>query len=197
MFLANTSRSPRAGFIRVKADTSQFTAAMRALGEVVEQGTANADIKAGVQDGLNVYMGFIRRRFSAASGSPGNPWPDLAPSTKYERLRRGVGGFKRTKGITRQDRLRAAASVQLPILYDSGSLYSSFVPGELGYAEFWWPGGVSFGSAIPYAAYHQYGTRRMPARPIIVPPTDDVLESIKRSITAGIQSAFTAAIASI
>lgn len=178
-------------FILIQPDVSHALNAIDGMIAVLDEGMGQADVKAGVQDGMNVYLGFVRRRYSQASASPGNPWADLKPSTKYNRLR---GNFTRTKGITKLDRLRFAAGITLPILYDTGSLYSSFVPGEPGYSEFWWPDGVSFGSSIIYARYHQDGTKWMPARPILVLPDSEVLESMARGIAAGLQSAFSIAI---
>jgi hypothetical protein len=179
--------------ILFQPDLSTFDLAMDRLASVLDEGTGEPSIKAGFQDSANVYLGYIRQRYRSAEFTPPVPWQDIAPATKYNRLRKLVGGFKRTKGVTKLSRI--ASAPQLPILYDTGSLYSSFVPGEPGYSEFWWPDGISMGSSVFYARYHQDGTPFMPARPILVLPDTDTLDRMGRGIAIGLQEAFSSALA--
>lgn len=172
--------------ITLQVDTSRALAAFSRMREAVASGTENSAIKAGMEDAANVYLGFVRRRFSAASGSPGAPWADLAPITKYNRLRRMGAKFPKKKGF---NRLAFAAGVQLPILYDTGNLYNSLVPGEPGYFEQWNAAGVDVGSTVFYGRFHQNGGGRLPARPIMVGPDAYALESIKRGEAAGLKTA--------
>lgn len=185
VFAEITPASHSALSIGFQVDHDRFDAAMDAMNAVLADGTGNESVKSGIQEGAAVYMGFIRRRYSTAMMSPGNPWADIKPSTKYARLH-----FTRTKGVTKAMRFTMLESVQLPILYDTGTLYTSFVPGEPGWSEFWRPDGGSFGSAIEYSKYHQDGTDRMPARVILVLPDDETLTSIGASVAGGLQIAF-------
>lgn len=179
--------------ITIRVDASGFAAATGAISDAVTSGTNNSAIKAGVQDAAYVYLGFIRRRYSAAEFSPPEPWKDLAPITKYNRLR---GAFVRTVGVSKAARLKTVASLQLPILYDTGDLYSSLAPGGAGYTEVFQDDGITVGSSVSYARYHQDGGGRLPRRAILVIPDADTLESMKRSIASGLQTAFNEAIQS-
>jgi phage gpG-like protein len=55
-----------------------------------------------------------------------------------------------------------------PILFQTGRLRQSFLEGpeHIEEAE---GTALTFGSRVPYAIFHQLGTRRMPARPILTP----------------------------
>jgi phage gpG-like protein len=87
----------------------------------------------------------IARQFASEGRAEGAPWAKLAPST----LRR-----------------RRAST---PILYETGALLRSLgEPGAAGHVEELEGYSLTLGSRLPYALYHQTGTRRMPARPIIV-----------------------------
>jgi phage gpG-like protein len=57
-----------------------------------------------------------------------------------------------------------------PILFRTGRLFRSLTdPSDPEHIEELTPEGLLFGTAVGYAAYHQRGTRRMPARPILTP----------------------------
>ena len=72
---------------------------------------------------------------------------------------------------------RAPAKPQSwPLLQKTGRLRESFLdPNHPEHIEVYDEGtenqspGVLFGSTVPYAAYHQFGTRRTPARSILTP----------------------------
>lgn len=76
-------------------------------------------------------------------------WAPLAPSTVAERIRLGYGGDH-------------------PILWRTGALGESLAiegaAGNLSDIQDW---SAAFGTQIPYGRFHQTGTRRMPARPIV------------------------------
>jgi phage gpG-like protein len=87
----------------------------------------------------------IAEQFASQGGAEGTPWAPLAPSTLRRR--------------------RASPS----ILYATGALRRSLTePGAAGHIEELEDQSLTLGTRLPYALYHQTGTRRLPARPIIV-----------------------------
>ena len=56
-----------------------------------------------------------------------------------------------------------------PLLVRTGALRDSLTtPGAAGSVEELDGGSLTLGTRLPYAMFHQLGTRRMPARPLIV-----------------------------
>jgi phage gpG-like protein len=91
------------------------------------------------------FREMIAQQFASEGLAEGTPWAALAPSTLRHR--------------------RASTS----ILYQTGALLRSLTePGAAGHVEELEGYSITLGSQLPYASYHQNGTRRMPARPIIV-----------------------------
>jgi phage gpG-like protein len=91
------------------------------------------------------FREMIAQQFATEGRAEGTPWAELAPSTLRRR--------------------RARTS----ILYETGALLRSLTePGAAGHVEELEGYSLTLGSQLPYAGYHQSGTRRMPARPIIV-----------------------------
>jgi hypothetical protein len=87
----------------------------------------------------------MARQFASEGRAEGTPWPELSPAT------------------LRRQRART------PILYKTGALLRSLgEPGAAGHVEELEGYSLTLGSRLPYALYHQTGTRRLPARPIIV-----------------------------
>jgi len=87
----------------------------------------------------------IARQFASEGRAEGTPWPELSPATLRRRHAR------------------------TPILYKTGALLRSLgEPGAAGHVEELEGYSLTLGSRLPYALYHQTGTRRLPARPIIV-----------------------------
>lgn len=75
-------------------------------------------------------------------------WAPLAESTLTEKRRAGYGA--------------------MPILWRSGDLGESLVTaGAEGNVSIIGPDGVTLGTAIRYASFHQQGTTKMPARKIV------------------------------
>lgn len=88
------------------------------------------------------------RQFATEGAAGGTPWAPLAASTL--RKRRGGG-----------------------ILVETGALRGSLVDeGAPGHVEESDGLQLLFGTDLPYAVFHQTGTRRMPARPILAIPDD-------------------------
>ena len=93
------------------------------------------------------FREMIARQFSSEGRTEGTPWPPLAPSTLRRRPGKAGG----------------------PILQSTGALLRSLTaPGAAGHVEQLEAQSLAIGTSLPYALFHQTGTRRMPARPIIV-----------------------------
>lgn len=93
------------------------------------------------------FREMIARQFATEGRAEGTPWAPLAPSTLRRR--------------------RARSS---PILQSSGALLRSLsLAGAAGHVERLEDQSLAIGTSVPYALFHQTGTRRgLPARPIIV-----------------------------
>jgi|GEM_PF-3269652 len=174
-------------------DASQFFAFCGRAAASMDAGMGDQNIKGGFENAQAAYLGAMRKRFSSASHGDGT-WPDISPSTKLKRYYKAGGRFKRTKGITRMDRLRQIASVPFPILYDTGLLYTSLYPGSPGNILAESPDSISAGSDVPYAVYHQLGGGRLPQRSILVTPTQEILDQMTAPITAGFRAMIAKAI---
>ena len=91
------------------------------------------------------FREMIGQQFTSEGRAEGTPWPELSPAT----LRR--------------------QHASTPILYKTGALLRSLREhGAAGHVEELEGYSLTLGSRLPYALYHQTGTRRLPARPIIV-----------------------------
>ncbi len=105
-----------------------------------------ADQSPALQRVADDFREMIARQFASEGRAEGTLWATLAPST----LRR------------RRDRAT-------PILQSSGALLRSFtIRGAAGHVERLEEHSLAIGTSLPYALFHQTGTQRMPARPIIV-----------------------------
>ncbi len=105
----------------------------------------------------------IAQQFATEGAAGGTPWAPLAPST-----------------------LRKKRDSRSGILDVTGALLASLVDaGAAGHVEESDGQQLIFGTALPYALFHQTGTRRLPARPIIAltgDSTDRWLEFFRASI---------------
>lgn len=87
----------------------------------------------------------LAEQFSTEGAAGGSPWAPLAPST-----------------------LRKAHAARVGILQVTGALAASLVDKDApGHVEECDGEQLLFGTGLPYAVFHQEGTRRMPARPIV------------------------------
>ncbi len=100
----------------------------------------------------------VEKRFETATDPAGRPWAPLAPSTLAAWLDRGKGNRKKDGSLTKKGRQRLSSRKPL---YDTGdllgSLNSSFTRSE-----------ARVGFGVPYAAYHEYGTKKMPRRGLLM-----------------------------
>lgn len=176
----------------IETDLSESFAAFDSMQAAVAAGPRDPDIAQGMQTALDINDGYQRREFSGASHGDGF-WPDLADSTKYERLRKAAGGFKRTKGISAMDRVPTAPFI-LPVLYITGDLYSSLVPGAPGHFAETTDKSIASGTEIYFAHFHQEGGAHLPQRMIIIPPDSETLQQMTGAVVNGVQLALSKAI---
>jgi len=118
----------------------------------------------GAMQAVHVYAGAMRRRFGEAAGGDGT-WPKLKPAT-----------------IARKKKLTAWPE---RILYLTGRLYSSLVPDEPDNVFDVMSDRIRYGTATPYAGYHQSGGARLPRRTILIPPAEELLQKCIEPIQAG------------
>src|SRR5688572_25151800 len=133
-----------------------------------------AGLGAGFEEAVHVYAGAVRRRFASAMNGDGT-WAPLAESTKRRKKRYGMA-----------DR----------ILYLTGDLYTSLVPGEAGSIFEVLSDRIRYGTSVPYAKYHQVGGGRLPQRTILVEPTEDILARCVAPIVSGWRKAIEAHVSS-
>lgn len=101
------------------------------------------------------YMDGIRQRFGSFSQGEGD-WPPLSPRYAKQKLKQYGHEL---------------------ILVRTGHMFTSLFPGQPDNIRFVLPDGSVVGTDDPKAHFHQYGTSRMPARPILVPPDDPSMPS--------------------
>lgn len=113
---------------------------------------------------MRIFEAAALRQFASEGAAGGEPWAPLAPST----LARKPAG----KGI----------------LENSGRLLNSLVAGGSGGAgdslRFLGRQEMRWGTSVPYAAFHQHGTSRMPRRRVVKLP-----EPVKRAAVRELQRA--------
>ncbi|MBZ5516844.1 MAG: phage virion morphogenesis protein [Acidobacteriia bacterium] len=95
------------------------------------------------------FRAMLAEQFASEGRAEGTPWPP--------RARRGG------------PRSRPGQAQGLPLLVRTGALRDSLVEAEApGHVEEFDATSLTLGTRVPYAMFHQFGTRYMPARPIIV-----------------------------
>jgi hypothetical protein len=142
------------------------------------------------------YLTFIRRRFMENSRG-GGEWPDLSPATKMARLRKTQKGKRIAKKVRKMQEfiqgyfpdsdlaLRSsmeALGLHFDILRDTGTLFNSLSMGGAGNVFQEDADGITVGTQIGYASYHQEG-RGVPQRKILVPPDTETTDAIDRKLS--------------
>jgi len=118
--------------------------------EAVDKALANfqsslADEAPALQAIADDFRAMIAAQFASEGRAEGTPWPP------------------------RKSPARAGAVREPPLLIRTGALRDSLLgPSALGHVEELEEQSLTLGSRLPYAMFHQLGTRRMPARPLIV-----------------------------
>lgn len=147
--------------IAIAADASEGIARTNALLAMLSDDSGPiAETNGEVGD---VYMAAMIERYSQASDGDGS-WAALAASTLAE---------KRNKGYPDE------------ILVRTGGLIESIVPGGTDNIRIPTVGGTTVGTANHLGEIHQYGTDRMPARPILVDPNAAVKSDMLAKMDEG------------
>lgn len=146
------------------------------------------------------YLAFTRRRYLKASAGDGT-WKPLAFYTKLLRIlrQRGlVASFgQRTIGKARIASLaQIAQTANLPILIETGKLFSSLRPGDPHGVFKFLTERVEVGTAVEYAHHHQRPTKPgfPPQRTILVYPDDAGRLAMKERIRQAALKCLTQAI---
>ena len=130
--------------------------------DLIGIGRAAVDLTPVMSDVADVLRSALTRQFDSEGRFGSGGWAPLAPSTVAAKQAAGLD--PRILHATR--RLR-------------DSLTEPGHPDQIAIAR---PDGLDFGSTVPYAAFHQHGTSRMPRRrPVQLP------ESMRRQIPRMIQ----------
>lgn len=160
------------GFV---TDASQLYACIGRLEAACTAGWTDPHLSEAGEEIANVYSGEMRERFLRNSALNGD-WPDIKPDTKIERWREAVGGFK--DRMPHEQRVALVQGVPFPVLYITGSIYTSLVPGAPGNILAFDPDVMVYGTEIEYAKYHQNAVAggRLPPRLILVLPGPDTLQ---------------------
>ena len=78
-----------------------------------------------------------------------------------------------------------------PLLRKSGTLYDSLIrPGARGNVNIQSPNSLEYGTDIPYADYHEFGTSRIPARPYLLYAVENIEGKVAREMDQWFQSEF-------
>lgn len=126
--------------VTISVDSSVAEARLKAL---VSKAENLSDVFREFAEGFHKFQ---ERQFASGGAEIGG-WAPLAPATVEAKLRKGYPS---------------------DILVRTGVLLRSLVSGEAPYSvEEIEPKDMWVGTSVPYAAFHQTGTRKMPARPLI------------------------------
>ncbi len=101
------------------------------------------------------FREMLAQQFASEGRAGGTPWPP-------RKSQRSVGATRRVARTRRPDQIGT------PLLVRTGALRDSLISPGSGHVEEMDGRSLTLGTRLPYAMFHQLGTRHMPARPIIV-----------------------------
>ena len=102
------------------------------------------------------FREMVAQQFASEGRAGGTPWAARHHPSVPSSLRRGSAKRGVVKGNTS------------PLLVRTGALRDSLIGLGAAHVEEMDERSLTLGSRLPYAIFHQLGTRHMPARPIIV-----------------------------
>lgn len=151
---------------RITFDFSDFDTFISRMQAATDLSTASP-MQAGALSASNAYHAAMRARFAAASLGNGT-WQSLAPYTVKQHAKIGD---------------------DLPhILHFFGNLELSMERSEPDHVLDITADSIIEGTENFTAQYHQYGTPKMPARPILVFPDSETVGEMKVALMGGLQS---------
>jgi len=123
---------------------------------------ALADQRPALQAIADDFRALLARQFATEGRAEGTPWP---PRLSAHRRGTGVSPLS-----TRQMRVpRIGGEGASLLLVRTGALRDSLIEADApDHVEEFDATSLTFGTRVPYALFHQFGTRRLPARPLIV-----------------------------
>jgi phage gpG-like protein len=134
-------------------------------GEVASLLQALDDFQPVIEDFGRQISAAEKGNFASQGAGFGLPWPALSPLTLAEKQRKGYP----STSLVRTGALQAAVGESVMLTPTSVQV------------------GVDL-SAVPYAAYHQTGTSRMPAR-VLVAVSDDMIDEMMQTLRAYLANA--------
>jgi len=155
-------------YLSLQANPGGMINALRINAQGIFVDADDPQIRAALKEAARVYMRYIRERYMSASAGDGT-WAPLAIPRQATKL-------------SPRSRSWGRLAVHTGILIRTGRLFSSMFGGDGENIEQIDDEGITVGSAVPYAKYHQFGTSRMPAREIFVEPPLAVRQEMKRVI---------------
>ena len=125
------------------------------------------------------------RRVGSVINDPSPVWDSVIRKVLIPRIRETFLSEGGGRWVPRQDDLPH------PLLRKSGTLYSSLVrPGSRGNINVQTSHSLEYGTDIPYADFHEFGTSRIPARPYLLYAVEDIDVKVAREIDSYFQSEF-------
>lgn len=160
------------GFV---TDASEFYACIGRLESAAAAGWTDPHMNDAGEEIANIYSGEMRERFLTNSAGGGS-WPDIKPDTKIERWRKAVGGFR--DRMPHSQRVALVQGAPFPILYITGQLYTSLVPGAPENILAFDSDAMVYGTSVFHAPFHQNPSipGRPPQRQILVMPGEATLQ---------------------
>lgn len=152
--------------ISFRVNSSKW-AAFRAKAEAALNPAAPGPYQDGLLAASEVEWEALRQRFVTASSGDGT-WEPLAPMTVAEHRRIGDGPPPHALHLT-------------------GALEASLARGGDNHVLEVAQSGVTEGTQDPHAAFQNYGTPRIPARPFVVEPANETLGDMKAPIVEGVR----------
>jgi phage gpG-like protein len=143
------------------ADNSEAVA--KSLGEFQD---AMADQQPALTQIADDFRGLIAEQFASEGRAAGTPWAARKTQGGADIARYAMSAKRKSQTWRRT---AMSAPPDAPLLVRTGALRDSLTqPVAAGHVAELDRQTLTMGSRLPYALFHQTGTRRMPARPIIV-----------------------------
>lgn len=134
------------------------------------------EVQLGMIAATRVYTRWIRERYLSASRGDGT-WQPTAM-------------MGRARMLNPMGRRFSRMHVSRGILIKTGDLFDSMFEGGGGHTEQIVGSTVIVGTSVFYGRFHQFGTSRMVARTIFVPPDQSTLNEMTRLIQQGVDRAY-------
>jgi hypothetical protein len=172
--------------ISLNIDTSPFSRFVRSVETALAQPTSNSDLRGGMEQAQELYLGDMHRQF-VSNGQGGGDWAPLHPFTRAQRNRQGfppaIPILKRY-GLLENVLLDPSAPGRLHQVTNN-SLIDGFGGPDV-HPKY--PDGSGGDVTIAQVAgFHQFGRGSM-YRPILREPTADLLTRMTDPIVVGIRA---------